>query len=162
MEVQIQKPMIKWQRKFFVYIIGFAFGFWILSARFHIMFTRSQISLFAFLAGSPGTIAFTPLETFYPIGLNDTSYITNTSLGSYGGIYLAPRDSTTSNVTYGTYNYCSMPHPRTPEYKLPAPVANGSVKAEIVYLEYLQRHQRRTMYNVLPSGEVSSSCGSVR
>lgn len=48
-----------------------------------------------------------------------------------------------------------MPHPRVSEYQLPAPVANGSVKAEIVYLEYLQRHQRRTMYNVLPSGEVS-------
>ncbi|QSZ34730.1 hypothetical protein DSL72_007585 [Monilinia vaccinii-corymbosi] len=118
--------------------------------------------LFTFLAGSQGKIALTPLETIYPIGLNDTSYITNILLGSYGGIYSALEKSGISNVTYGTYDYCSMPHPRASEYKLPAPVANRNVKAQIVYLEYLQRHQRRTMYNVLPSGEtVPFNCSDI-
>ncbi|KAJ8065814.1 hypothetical protein OCU04_006477 [Sclerotinia nivalis] len=126
------------------------------------MFTSSQIVLFAFLAGARETIALTPLETFYPIDLNDTSYISNTSLGSYGGIYSIPGKSTTSNITYGTYNYCSMPHPRAREYQLPAPVSSGTVKAGIVYLEYLQRHQRRTMYNILPSGEtVLFNCSGI-
>ncbi|KAB8297393.1 hypothetical protein EYC80_002736 [Monilinia laxa] len=119
------------------------------------MFTSNQIVLFAFLARSEGKITLNPLETLYPIGLNYTSYITNTSLGSYGGIYSALPKSTISNVTYGTYDYCSMPHPRVSEYKLPAPVADANVEAKIVYLEYLQRHQRRTMYNVLPSGETT-------
>ncbi|KAA8641302.1 uncharacterized protein ATNIH1004_002042 [Aspergillus tanneri] len=36
---------------------------------------------------------------------------------------------------------------------LPSPVANNSVSARLVYLEYLQRHQRRTPYNILPGGE---------
>ncbi|KAA8568280.1 hypothetical protein EYC84_007316 [Monilinia fructicola] len=126
------------------------------------MFISNQIVLFAFLAGSQAKITLTPLETLYPIGLNDTSYITNRSLGSYGGIYSALAKFTISNVTYGTYDYCSMPHPRVSEYKLPEPVANGNVKAKIVYLEYLQRHQRRTMYNVLPSGETTPfNCSDV-
>ncbi|APA10747.1 hypothetical protein SS1G_12383 [Sclerotinia sclerotiorum 1980 UF-70] len=125
------------------------------------IFTSSHI-FFVFLAGVRKTIAFTPLETFYPIDLNDTSYISNTSLGSYGGIYSISGKSTTSNTTYGTYNYCSMPHPRAQEYQLPGPVANGTVKAGIVYLEYIQRHQRRTMYNVLPSGEtVPFNCSGI-
>ncbi len=47
-----------------------------------------------------------------------------------------------------------MPHPLAQEYEKPAPVANGSVKAELVYLQYLQRHQRRTPYNILPTGEL--------
>ncbi|ESZ93517.1 putative histidine acid phosphatase [Sclerotinia borealis F-4128] len=118
------------------------------------MFFIGDYALFTFLAGSQRTFALSPLESFYPIGLNDTLYISNTSLGSYGGIYYAPGKTISLNVRYGAYDYCSMPHPRIPEYQLPAPIANGSVKAEIVYLEYLQRHQRRTMYNVLPSGEI--------
>lgn len=47
-----------------------------------------------------------------------------------------------------------MPHPRADVYQLPTPVANGSVRAELVYLQYIQRHQRRTSYNSLPGGEV--------
>ncbi|KAK6593227.1 Counting factor 60 [Botrytis cinerea] len=122
----------------------------------------SSFTLLTFLAGSQRAIALSPSETLYPIGLNDTLYITNTSLGSYGGIYSAPVKPTTSNITYGTYDYCSMPHPRVQEYRLPSPIANGSVKAQLVYLEYLQRHQRRTMYNVLPSGEtVPFNCSDI-
>ncbi|KAF7942971.1 hypothetical protein EAE96_010920 [Botrytis aclada] len=161
MVVHSRKPITKWKWRLFLYTIGFASGFLILSAKFHIMFA-GRITLFTLLAGSQGTIALSAFESFYPIGLNDTSYITNTSLGSYGGIYSAPGKSTTSNITYGTYDYCSMPHPRVQEYRLPSPIANGSVKAELVYLEYLQRHQRRTMYNVLPSGEtVPFNCSDI-
>lgn len=154
MEVHSHKPIIKWNWRLFFYTIGLASGFLILSAKFNIMFA-GKFTLFTMLVGSQGTIALSALESFYPIGLNDTSYITNASLGSYGGIYSASGKSTTSDITYGTYDYCSMPHPRVQEYLIPSPVANGSVKAELVYLEYLQRHQRRTMYNVLPSGEVN-------
>jgi 2-phosphoxylose phosphatase len=96
----------------------------------------------------------TPLQTFYPPNLNDTSYITNSSLGTYGGVYQAPTRDPSTIAPYGSYDYCTMPHPRVQEYSLPEPVKNGSVKANLVYLEYLQRHQRRTPYNILPGGEV--------
>jgi hypothetical protein len=96
------------------------------------------------------------VSTFYP-PLDSLSYITNASLGPYGGIYSAPRTSPSPHSDDGAYDYCSMPHPSEGLYSLPSPVANQSVQAELVYLEYLQRHQRRTPYNILPSGEVSES-----
>lgn len=102
----------------------------------------------------PVALGLTPLETFYPPTLNDTAYISNASIGTYGGIYQAPTRGENTGNPYGSYDYCTMPHPRTEEYELPEPVKNGSVRASLVYLEYLQRHQRRTPYNILPGGEV--------
>lgn len=99
------------------------------------------------------------VQSFYPPDLNQTAWITNTSLGTYGGIYRAPTDQPSDPSPYGVYDYCSMPHPREMEYELPAAVRNGSVEADLVYLEYLQRHQRRTPYNIFPEGEVSASSG---
>jgi hypothetical protein len=99
-------------------------------------------------------LGLSPLDTFYPPTLNDTSYISNSSIGTYGGIYKAPTNGPTAGTPYGTYDYCSMPHPRTKEYELPEPIVKGSVKGKLVYLEYLQRHQRRSPYNILPGGEV--------
>jgi acid phosphatase len=99
-------------------------------------------------------LGLTPEETFYPPTLNDTAYISNSSIGTYGGIYQAPVNGPTEGSPYGTYDYCSMPHPRAQEYELPAALTSGSVKGELVYLEYLQRHQRRSPYNILPGGEV--------
>jgi len=99
--------------------------------------------------------------TFYPPNLNSTSWITNTT-GTYGGVYQDDTYETVFNATYGTYDYCFMPHPRAQEYQTPAPVANGSVKAELVYLHYIQRHQRRTPYNILPGGENQQYyCGNI-
>ncbi|KAL2832312.1 hypothetical protein BJY01DRAFT_253877, partial [Aspergillus pseudoustus] len=92
------------------------------------------------------------VDSFYP-PLNHTTYITNASLGTYGGVFNAPSDKASDPPTELVYNYCSMPHPHVDTYHLPHAVANGSVKAKIVYLEYLQRHQRRTPYNILPGGE---------
>ncbi|KAL7795110.1 histidine phosphatase superfamily [Trichoderma ceciliae] len=89
-----------------------------------------------------------PVDTFYPIGLNDTSYITNSALGTYGGTYTAPANEASQGSPYGVYDYCSMPHPRVSGYELP-----DDRHAKLVYLEYLQRHQRRTMYNLAPGGE---------
>lgn len=106
------------------------------------------------LVAAPVVVGLTPLETFYP-PLNDTSYIANASLGTYGGVYQAPTRDANTSAPYGTYDYCTMPHPRVEEYELPEPIKNGSVKASLVYLEYLQRHQRRTPYNILPGGEVT-------
>ena len=108
------------------------------------------------LGGASQVLGLTPLDTFYPPTLNETSYISNSSIGTYGGIYKAPTSGPTQGSPYGTYDYCSMPHPRTEEYKLPEPIANGSTKGKLVYLEYLQRHQRRSPYNILPGGEVIS------
>ncbi|KAF4632752.1 hypothetical protein G7Y89_g5365 [Cudoniella acicularis] len=113
------------------------------------MFSKAII----IVAGARLALGFTPLETFYPPGLNDTSYISNSSIGTYGGVYQAPTREASTSAAYGTYDYCTMPHPRAQEYPLPGPVAKGTVKAKIVYLEYLQRHQRRTPYNILPGGE---------
>lgn len=105
-------------------------------------------------AAVPVVVGLTPLESFYPPGLNDTAYIANASIGTYGGIYQAPtRNNDNTGKPYGYYDYCTMPHPRVEEYELPEPVRTGSVKARLVYLEYLQRHQRRTPYNILPGGE---------
>ncbi|KAL4937841.1 hypothetical protein BDV06DRAFT_232325 [Aspergillus oleicola] len=91
------------------------------------------------------------IDSFYP-PLNHTTYITNASLGSYGGVFSAPSDSA-SPTGDNVYNYCTMPHPHVDSYALPRPVGNGSVSAKMVFLEYVQRHQRRTPYNILPGGE---------
>lgn len=107
------------------------------------------------LLTAPVAASLSAIDTFYPSGLSDVSWITNASLGSYGGIYEAPADEPSLPPSpYGVYDYCTMPHPRVEEYKLPVAVENGSVEARLVYLEYLQRHQRRTPYNILPGGEV--------
>ncbi|UKZ69860.1 uncharacterized protein TrAtP1_010865 [Trichoderma atroviride] len=89
-----------------------------------------------------------PVDTFYPPGLNSTSYITSSGLGTYGGIYTAPANEASQGSPYGVYDYCSMPHPRVNGYELPS-----DRHAKLVYLEYMQRHQRRTMYNLAPGGE---------
>ncbi|KAF7596674.1 hypothetical protein BBP40_000596 [Aspergillus hancockii] len=102
---------------------------------------------FALFAGTPSLAS---RDTFYP-PLNHSIYITNASLGTYGGIYSAPADQ--PSPIDDVYNYCTMPHPHPETYTLPSPVANQSVSARLVYLEYLQRHQRRTPYNILPGGE---------
>ncbi|KAL4967056.1 histidine phosphatase family protein [Aspergillus stella-maris] len=100
----------------------------------------------------PGSsFALRAADTFYP-PLNHTTYITNVSLGSYGGIFSAPADHATSTGEE-EYNYCTMPHPHVDTWRLPRPVENGSVDATMVFLEYVQRHQRRTPYNILPGGE---------
>lgn len=99
-------------------------------------------------------LGLSPLDTFYPPSLNHTSYISNGSIETHGGNYEAPTDGPAEGEPYGIYDYCSMPHPRAQEYVLPGPIANGAVKGKLVYLEYLQRHQRRSPYNILPGGEV--------
>ena len=120
-------------------------------------FPSRMVSLIFAVMGfaAPTVLGLTPLQTFYPPNLNDTSYIADSSLGTYGGVYQAPTRDANTSAPYGTYDYCTMPHPRVQEYQLPEPVKNGSVKAKLAYLEYLQRHQRRTPYNILPGGEAS-------
>lgn len=110
----------------------------------------------ALILGVAGPVfGLLPLYTFYPPSLNHTSYIPNSSIGTHGGTYEAPTDGPAAGEPYGIYDYCSMSHPRVQEYVLPGPIANGTVKGKLVYLEYLQRYQRRTPYNILPGSEVS-------
>ncbi|KAL4895303.1 histidine phosphatase superfamily [Aspergillus ambiguus] len=99
-----------------------------------------------------GTSSLAARDSFYP-PLDHTTYISNVSQGTYGGIYSAPALQPSPHREGDPYNYCSMPHPRVETYSLPSPMANHSVSARLVYLEYLQRHQRRTPYNILPGGE---------
>lgn len=106
-------------------------------------------TLGGFLGAAGSVLGLTPMDTFYP-PLNQTSYIANASAGTYGGLYQAGNAGPTGGSPYGVYNYCSMPHPR--EYQLPDQAANNN--ANLIKLIYLQRHQRRTPYNILPGGEV--------
>jgi acid phosphatase len=115
-----------------------------------------MLTFFLSLLFTGGSLAATNVDSFYP-PLNHTTYITNASLGTYGGVFNAPSDKASAPPTELTYNYCSMPHPHVDTYELPGPVKERKVKAKIVYLEYLQRHQRRTPYNILPGGEVSAA-----
>ncbi|KAJ5794102.1 hypothetical protein N7457_000701 [Penicillium paradoxum] len=115
------------------------------------------------LVSATSVFGLTPSDTFYPPTLNATAYISNSTIGTYGGIYKAPTNGPTEGIPYGTYDYCSMPHPRPSEYKLPEALANGSANGKLVYLEYLQRHQRRSPYNILPGGENQAyHCDDVR
>ncbi|CAG8362180.1 unnamed protein product [Penicillium salamii] len=108
-------------------------------------------------------LALNPRDTFYPPNLSDPAYIANSSIGTYGGIYKADTNGPTGGTPYGTYDYCSMPHPRSEEYGTPEALTNGSTKGKLVYLEYLQRHQRRSPYNILPGGENQAyHCDNVR
>ncbi|KAL3443100.1 histidine phosphatase superfamily [Aspergillus insuetus] len=111
-----------------------------------------MLTFFLSLLFTGGSLAAQSVDSFYP-PLNHTTYITNASLGTYGGVFNAPSDKASPPPTELTYNYCSMPHPHVDTYELPGPVKERKVKAKIVYLEYLQRHQRRTPYNILPGGE---------
>lgn len=105
----------------------------------------------------PAVRALTSIESFYPPDLNSTGWINNTALGAYGAIYNAPTAQVESGSPYGVYDYCAMPHPRVTEYS--APEEQG---AKLVYLEYLQRHQRRTPYNIPPNAEVGDTVGYSR
>ncbi|PYH98080.1 phosphoglycerate mutase-like protein [Aspergillus ellipticus CBS 707.79] len=104
--------------------------------------------------GSQAGVAPTGQRSFYPPGLNHTTFISNASVGTFGGLYTAPASQAAPASPGDAYDYCSMPHPHAASYSLPPPVANQTtVSARLVYLEYLQRHQRRTPYNILPGGE---------
>lgn len=112
---------------------------------------RKMFSLaLAFITSPSSTIS--PEASFYP-PLDSVSYISDKSYGAFGGIFTAPSDDE-SLQSDGTYNYCTMPHPDADHYQPPMAILNGSAQAQLVYLEYMQRHQRRTPYNILPEGEV--------
>lgn len=115
----------------------------------HIMLTRAMAAGILAQGVLVAGANLSPVDTFYPPGLNSTSYITSSGLGTYGGIYTAPANEASQGSPYGVYDYCSMPHPRVNGYELPS-----DRHAKLVYLEYMQRHQRRTMYNLAPGGEV--------
>ncbi|KAJ5106073.1 hypothetical protein NUU61_003420 [Penicillium alfredii] len=102
------------------------------------------------LASSP-VPTITPGGSFYP-PLHSLSYITDNKQGTFGGVYNAPAEKPTKDHS-GDYDYCTMPHPSPKSYSAPTPVQNHSVQAQLVYVEYMQRHQRRTPYNILPGGE---------
>lgn len=103
------------------------------------------------LISSPGP-TISPVGSFYP-PLDSISYIADVTRGTFGGVFTAPAEAS-SAVGSGAYDYCTMPHPHPDRYQLPLPVQNHTADARLIYVEYIQRHQRRTPYNILPGGEV--------
>lgn len=95
----------------------------------------------------------TVIDSFYPSDINDTSAIVVQTANetAVGGSVSDP---------WGTYNYCNMPHPRAEFYEVPA----ADKSASLVFVEYVQRHHKRTQYNVLPQGEpdVVYDCSDVQ
>ncbi|KAJ7273138.1 histidine phosphatase [Mycena rebaudengoi] len=85
----------------------------------------------------------------------ETSSINNLTFALNGtgapGIY---DSSTTPDKSYGTYNWCNMPHVREREYKMP------SKEYSLQYVEIIQRHHKRTPYasNTFFKEDVSWSC----
>ncbi|ROV93039.1 hypothetical protein VPNG_09447 [Cytospora leucostoma] len=68
---------------------------------------------------------------------NLTNVVSNGTTGVYGFIY---NSSYTPDDEYGTYNWCNMPHVRAKEYVRP------SEEYELVYVELIHRHHKRTPY----------------
>ncbi|WFD20573.1 hypothetical protein MCAP1_002820 [Malassezia caprae] len=89
------------------------------------------------------------VDSLYP-NLTDPSVINH---APYDSLMHGDKYETRKGKSDGSYNYCSMPHPTTSQYKEPEPVANGTVKANLTALLYIQRHQKRTAYNLFPYGE---------
>lgn len=104
------------------------------------------------VSSPPSTIS--QENSFYP-PLDSVSFITDSTYGTFGGVFTAPEDRA-SPTGSRNYNYCTMPHPDPDTYQPPSPVHRGSIEAQLVYVEYVQRHQRRTPYNILSGGEVSA------
>ncbi|KAK3943587.1 histidine phosphatase superfamily [Diplogelasinospora grovesii] len=69
---------------------------------------------------------------------NLTAVATSESSGVYGFIY---NTSQTPDERYGVYNWCNMPHVRKTEYVKP------SSEYELVYVELMHRHHKRTPYS---------------
>lgn len=117
-----------------------------------VLLDPSKMFSIGFSLINPGTYTVAPEDTFYP-PLDSESYITDGAGRSFQEMFTAPAEEA-SSMGSAAYDYCSMPHPHSDRYQPPPPVQNGSVKAQLVYVEYIQRHQRRTAYNIPPGGEV--------
>ncbi|KAJ4424265.1 hypothetical protein N0V82_001131 [Gnomoniopsis sp. IMI 355080] len=68
---------------------------------------------------------------------NLTNVASADTTGVYGFIY---NTSNTPDELYGQYNWCNMPHVRASEYITP------SDEYELVYVELIHRHHKRTPY----------------
>lgn len=89
------------------------------------------------------------VDSFYP-NLTNPTVIEHPP---YDSMMHGAKHETRMGPSDGAYNYCSMPHPSVSFYKEPKPVANGTVKADLHALLYIQRHQKRTAYHLFPYGE---------
>ncbi|PWN48681.1 phosphoglycerate mutase-like protein [Violaceomyces palustris] len=71
---------------------------------------------------------------------------TMTSTSSPVSIYNS--STTPSHLPWNTYNYCNAPHVSSRHYQVPEQAQGG--KAELVYLNVIQRHHKRTPDNLYP------------
>jgi hypothetical protein len=117
-----------------------------------VLLDPSKMFSIGFSLINPETYTTAPEDTFYP-SLDSVSYITDGAGRSCHEMFTAPAEEA-SSMGSAAYDYCNMPHPHPDRYQPPSPVRNGSVKAQLVYVEYIQRHQRRTAYHIPPGGEV--------
>jgi 2-phosphoxylose phosphatase len=82
--------------------------------------------------------------------INNLTAVVNGS-GIYGFQFTA---QTQNNVPYSRYNWCNMPHVRPQEY------IKASSDYELVYVEVIQRHHKRTPYadNTFPHETYEWTC----
>ncbi|KAI8937712.1 hypothetical protein NX059_005413 [Plenodomus lindquistii] len=83
--------------------------------------------------------------------INDLNQVIN-GTGTNGFIFNSSQ--LPSEVPYGTYNWCNMPHVRKQEYK------KVSEEYELVYVEFIHRHHKRTPYasNTFPKESYRWDC----
>ncbi|KAK0639211.1 histidine phosphatase superfamily [Cercophora newfieldiana] len=91
------------------------------------------------LSGSVGGTGAADLRWYPPAQswINNLSAVVNNE-GIHGFIY---NSSDTPANLYGIYNWCNMPHVRPTEYTKP-----DSNKYQLVYVELIHRHHKRTPY----------------
>ncbi|KAF8588877.1 phosphoglycerate mutase-like protein [Ramaria rubella] len=74
-----------------------------------------------------------------------TAFVKATSLDSAHGVYSGSQ--TPSSLPWNTYNYCNAPHVNTAHYSVPT----NTSKAQLVYMNVMVRHHKRTPDNLYPT-----------
>ncbi|KAF7544681.1 hypothetical protein G7Z17_g9765 [Cylindrodendrum hubeiense] len=117
------------------------------------MLSVPQTSLLVLASATAAASATVDLKWHAPGSGNKVNNLTAAlkSDGVYGFIY---DSSHTPDKTYGTYNWCNMPHARKTEY------VKASSDYELKYVEVIQRHHKRTPYasNAFPVEPYEWNC----
>ncbi|RSM06864.1 hypothetical protein CEP52_005540 [Fusarium oligoseptatum] len=119
------------------------------------MSSLPKSGLLAVLTASSGVVTQAVDPKWYPPSSNQVNNLTGVlhSEGVYGFIY---NSSHTPDDKYGVYNWCNMPHARKKEYVKP------SDDYELIYVEVIQRHHKRTPYaaNAFPVESYRWDCNN--
>jgi acid phosphatase len=77
--------------------------------------------------------------------------------------YTAERGFSGTDRASHIYNYCYMPHVAKETYMLPSAMLNNSVDAQLILVQVIQRHHKRTPYNLPPTQALGDDwdCGDI-